>query len=77
MVEWQNRTVEERREARKAPRAAILIGTVTYTKDPTGNTGKGKGKSATRYCGEQEHIGVDCPYMWTNIIDEEDDQSSS
>ena len=23
------------------------------------------------------HIGVNCPYKWTNSIDEEDDQGSS
>ena len=42
--------------------------------------GKGKGKSETRYsfdCGEQAHIGVNCPYKWTNSIDEEDDETSS
>ena len=41
--------------------------------------GKGKGKSETRYCydcGEQGHIGVNCPYKWANSIDEEDDQTS-
>ena len=41
--------------------------------------GKGKGKSETRYCyhcGEQGHIGVNCPYKWVNSIDEEDDQTS-
>ena len=30
--------------------------------------GKGKGKSEARYCydcGEQGHIGVNCPYKWT------------
>ena len=39
--------------------------------------GKGKGKSETRHCyacGEQGHIGVKCPYKWTNSIDEECDQ---
>ena len=28
-------------------------------------------------CGEQGHIGVNCPYKWANSMDEEDDQSSS
>ena len=49
-----------------------------------GNGSKGKGigngKSETRYCydcGEQGHIGVNCPYQWANSIDEEDDQTSS
>ena len=38
--------------------------------------GKRKGKSETRCChecGEQGHIGVNCPYKWANSIDEEDD----
>ena len=43
--------------------------------------GKGKGKSETRYgydCGEQGHIGVNCPHKWTNSIEEEEeDQGSS
>ena len=42
--------------------------------------GKGKGKSETRYCydcGEQGHIGVNCPYKWANSIDEESDQTLS
>ena len=42
--------------------------------------GKGKAKSETRYCydcGEQGHIGVNCPYKWANSIDEEDDQTLS
>ena len=41
---------------------------------------KGKGKSETRCCydcGEQGHIGVNCPYKWANSIDEEDDQTLS
>ena len=41
---------------------------------------EGKGKSETRYCydcGEQGHIGVNCPYKWANNMDEEDDQVSS
>ena len=47
-----------------------------------GNKGKcrGKSKSETRYrydCGEQGHIGVNCPYKRTNRIDAEGDQSSS
>ena len=49
-------------------------------KGGNGNRGKGKGKSKTQYCydcGEQGHIGVNCPYKWTNSIDEEDDQGSS
>ena len=50
----------------------------------TGSKGKGKGKSKdkseTRYCsdcGQQGHIGVNCPYKWANSIDEEGDQTSS
>ena len=42
--------------------------------------GKSKGKSETRYCfdcGEQGHIGVNCPYKWANSIEEEDDQTTS
>ena len=34
----------------------------------------------TRYCcdcGEQGHIGVNCPNKWANSMDEEDDQTSS
>ena len=47
-----------------------------------GGNGKGEdqGKSQTRYCydcGEQGHIGVNCPYKWASSIDEEDDQTSS
>ena len=41
--------------------------------------GKGEGQSETRHCfdcGEQGHIGVNCPYKWTNSTDEEDDQGS-
>ena len=52
-------------------------------KDKGGNRkgkGKGKGKSETgdcKDCGEQGHIGVNCPHKWANSIDEEDDQTSS
>ena len=41
---------------------------------------KGNSKSETRYCydcGDQGHTGVNCPYKWTNSIDEEEDQGSS
>ena len=55
-----------------------------YSDKDKGSKGKGKvegkGKSGTRYCydcGEQGHIGVNCPYKWANSIDEEDDQTSS
>ena len=40
-------------------------------KGGTGNKGKGKGKSETQY------YGMNCPYKWTNSIDEEDGQGSS
>ena len=39
---------------------------------------RGKGKSEVKYfydCGEQRHIGVNCPRNWTNSTDEKDDQS--
>ena len=42
--------------------------------------GQRKGKSETRYCydcGEQGHIGVNCPNKWANSFDEEHDQTSS
>ena len=73
------REMEARKEARSAPRAANLIGTVTRTKGAR-EKGNGKGKSETRYCydcGEQEHVGVNCSYKWANSMDEEDDQTSS
>ena len=73
--------MEARKEARRAPREANPIGTVTRTKGSKGKgKGKGNGKSETRYCydcGEQGHLGVSCPYKWANSIDEEDDQTSS
>ena len=53
---------EARKAARRAPRVAHEIGTVTRTKEARGKgNGKSKGKSETRYCydcGEQGHIGV-------------------
>ena len=75
-------TMEERREARNAPRAANLIGTGDKNKGSNGNKekGTGKGKNVIRCCcnfGQQRHIGVNCPYKWTNTMDEEDGQSSS
>ena len=70
-----------RKEARRAPMAASQTGTVTRTKGAREKRkGKGKGKSEIRYCydcGEQGHIGVNCPSRWANSIDEEDDQTSS
>ena len=64
---------EARKEARRGPRAANLIGTVTEAKEALGNKGKGKGKSETRYCddcGKQGLFGANCPDTWTNKIDE-------
>ena len=48
--EWRvaKETTEERREARKAPRAANLIGTVTKTKDPMGTKAQGTAKVKAR-----------------------------
>ena len=49
-------------------------------KGSNGRKNKGKGESETRYCfdcGEQGHIGVNCPYKWTNSIEEENDRGSS
>ena len=53
-------------------------------KGGNGSRGKGKGKSKgqseTRKCcdcGEQGHIGGNCPYKWTDSTDEEEDQTSS
>ena len=69
---------EERKEVRSARRAATP--TVTVTGTTAALETKGKGKSETRccyVCGEQGHIGVNCPYKWTNSIDEEEDQGSS
>ena len=56
--------------------------TVTRTKEALRTEGKcqGKGTSEARDCydcGGQEHVGVNCPYKWTNSTDEEDDQGSS
>ena len=73
--------MEARKEAIRAPRSANLIGTVTRTKEAREKgKGKGKGKSEIRRCchyGEQEDIGVNCPYKCANSVDEEDDQTSS
>ena len=72
---------EARKEARRAPRAAKPDWHSDKDKGSKGKgNGKGKGKSETRYCydcGEQGHIGVNCPYKWANSIDEEDDQTLS
>ena len=70
------------RSAEKAPPAANLIGTVTKTKDPMGTKAKAQAKSGAKLDvatleGSKGHIGVKCPYKWSNTIDEEDDQGSS
>ena len=68
-------------EARRAPRVANPIGTVTRTKGAREKArARAKLKSESRYCydcGEQGNIGVNCPYKWANSIGEEDDQTSS
>ena len=59
---------KERKEARRAPRAANLTGTVTATKEALETKAKGKGKSETRCCydcGEQGHVGAKCPHRLT------------
>ena len=66
-------TMEVRRVASNAPRAANLIGTVTKTEDLTGTQAEGKAKARAKL---DIATGVNCPYKWTNSIDEEDDQSS-
>ena len=63
-------TTKVRKEARRAPRAASLMGG-DKDKGGNGSKGKGKGQSETRYCydcGEQGHIGVNCRYKWANNI---------
>ena len=61
---------------------ANLIGTVTMTNDPVGTQEKARVKARTKLeiasvADSKRHIGVSCPYKWTNSIDEEDDQGSS
>ena len=70
---------EARKNARKVPRAATRMVRRQGQGRHRGK-GKGKSKSETRYChdcGEQGHIGGNCPYKWANSIDEEDDQAPS
>ena len=58
----------KKEEVRRARKAANFTGTVTGTKEALETKCKGKGKSETRYwydCGEEGHIGVNCPYKWT------------
>ena len=69
----------KKREARKDPRAAHLMGVVTDI-GSNGSKGKGYGKSEHRCCcdcGEEGHIGVNCPHKSTDSADEEYDQGSS
>ena len=73
---------EARKEARKGSMGSKLDWYGDKDKGGTGNKGEGKnkGKNETPYCcdcGEQGHVGMNCPYKWTNSIDEEDDQGSS
>ena len=72
---------EVRMEARRDPRAANPIGTATTTKEAR-EKARGKGRARAKPdtatdCGEQGHIGVNCPYKWANSFDEEDDHTSS
>ena len=60
------------------------MGAVSRTREAMGAKGKAMAKvrarAKTRYCydcGEQGHIGVNCPHKWANTIDEEDDQTTS
>ena len=79
MDEWQEEMTEARKEATRAPTVTRTRALEQGHRQGKGK-GKGKGKIETRYCyacGEQGHIGVNCPYKWTNSIDEEEDQSSS
>ena len=69
---------KERKEVRRAPRAANLTGTVTRTKEAMGKKGKGKSETRCGYdCGEQGQIGVNFPCKWTIPVDAEDDQGPS
>ena len=68
-------TTKERREARRDCKNSESDWHGNQDKGSNGNksTGKGKGdgKSETRYCyrcGEQGHIGVNCPYKLTRFI---------
>ena len=72
------------RIASVGPFPSTLWCSVLYSDKDKGSKGKGKGmskgKNETRYChdcGEQGHIGVNCPYKWAYSIDEQDDQISS
>ena len=73
---------ESRKEARRAPRAANLIGTVTRTKEAPETKARAEARTRVKPeqcydCGEQGHVGVNCRYKWTNNTDEEEDQGSS
>ena len=72
---------EERKDVRRAPSAAHLIGKVGRTKEALESTARAKAKAKGKCenlccydCGEQGHVGVNCPYKRTNGIDEEEDQ---
>ena len=80
---------EERKEVRRAPRTANLTGEVTRTEETLETKAKAKARARARArakpesetrdgydCGEQGHIGANCPYKWTNSTDEEEDQGS-
>ena len=74
---------EPRKEAKKGSKGSKLDWHGDKDKGGNGSKGKGKGKgkskSETRYCydcGEQGHIGLNCPYKWANSIDEYDQTSS-
>ena len=56
---------EERKEAKRAPRAASLTGTVTRTKEALETMAKVKAGNESQCChdcGGQRRIGVNCPY---------------
>ena len=76
-------TTEARKEARRGPRAANLIGALRRTEEPLETRAKARAKARasvkpeTATTAESKDIGVNCPYKWTNSIDEEKDQGSS
>ena len=60
---------EERKEARKAPRTATPMGTVTKTKDPMDEKAKAKAKVKCYEIAESKGtVGEKCPYKRTNSI---------
>ena len=61
---------ERMKGGKKGLKGSKFDGHSDKEKGCNGNKGKGKGegKNGTRYCydcGEQGHIGVNCPYKWT------------